>query len=75
MKIVLETIPVWDAFKKETECPICLLMEEAEKDGVSYYLSSAIMTPEVRLKPMTKAFALTISFFFPKEESPRVSPL
>ena len=56
MKVVLETIPVWDAFKKETECPICLLMEEAEKDGVSYYLSSAIMTPEVRVETNDKGF-------------------
>ena len=50
MKVVLETIPVWDAFKKETECPVCALMEEAEKDGISYYLTSAIMTPEVRVE-------------------------
>ena len=56
MKVVLETIPVWDAFKKETECPVCALMEEAEKDGISYYLSSAIMTPEVRVETNDKGF-------------------
>lgn len=50
MKIVLETIPVWDALKKDEECPICSLMKEAERDAVRYYLSSAIMTPEVRVE-------------------------
>ena len=50
MKIVLETIPVWDAFRASDECPLCTLMEKAEKDALSYYLSSAIMTPEVRVE-------------------------
>ena len=27
MKEVLETIPVWDALKEDTECPICSLMK------------------------------------------------
>lgn len=56
MKIVLETIPVWDAFKREDECPVCALMERAEKDALSYYLSSAIMTPEVRVETNEKGF-------------------
>lgn len=50
MKIVLETIPVWDAFKEESECPLCSLMMRAEEDALRYYLSSAIMTPEVRVE-------------------------
>lgn len=50
MKIVLETIPLWDALKKDTECPMCLLMKKAEEDSIAYYLSSAIMTPEVRVQ-------------------------
>ena len=56
MKVVLETIPVWDALKENTECPICTLMKKAEEDSVSYYLSSAIMTPEVRVKTNTHGF-------------------
>ncbi len=50
MKIQLETIPVWDALKKDDECFICALMKEAERDGIKYYLSSAIMTPEIRVE-------------------------
>ena len=70
MKVVLETIPVWDAFKKETECPVCALMEEAEKDGISYYLSSAIMTPEVRVETNDKGFLPTsLHSSFPRWEA------
>lgn len=50
MKLQLETIPVWDGIKSNSECFLCSLMEEAEKDGIRYYLSSAIMTPEVRVR-------------------------
>lgn len=56
MKIVLETIPVWDGLKKNDECFLCTLMKEAEKDALSYYLSSAIMTPEVRVETNTYGF-------------------
>lgn len=50
MKIVLETIPVWDSLKENKECLLCSLMKKAEEDSVRYYLSSAIMTPEVRVE-------------------------
>lgn len=50
MKTVLETIPLWDALKENTECPLCTLMKKAERDSTGYYLSSAIMTPQVRVE-------------------------
>lgn len=56
MKVVLETIPLWDALRKDTECPICSLMKEAEEDSIRYYLSSAIMTSEVRMETNTYGF-------------------
>lgn len=56
MKVQLETIPVWDGLKSDSECFLCSLMEEAEKDGIRYYLSSAIMTPEVRVRTNTYGF-------------------
>ncbi len=56
MKIVLETIPVWDSLKRNEECFLCSLSKEAEKDAVSYYLSSAIMTPEVRVETNSYGF-------------------
>ena len=56
MKIQLETIPVWDGVKEGSECFICTLMKKAEEDGIRYYLSSAVMTPEVRVETNTHGF-------------------
>ena len=56
MKIQLETIPVWDGVKEGSECFICTLMKRAEEDGVRYYLSSAVMTPEIRVETNRDGF-------------------
>jgi hypothetical protein len=32
MKYELETIPVWDAYQSDSECPLCLLMKKAEEE-------------------------------------------
>ena len=50
LQLQLETIPVWDGLKEGSECFICSLMKQAEADGIRYYLSSAVMTPEVRIE-------------------------
>ena len=56
MKIELETIPVWDGVKSESECFICDLMNKAEEDAVDYYLGPAIMVPEIRVEINRKGF-------------------
>lgn len=56
MKIQLETIPVWEGVKEGSECFICSLMRQAEADGVRFYLSSACMTPEIRVSTNTHGF-------------------
>ena len=50
MKYQLETIPIWDAYKKETECPLCLLEAKAEKNYITFFLGSSIMNPEMRVQ-------------------------
>lgn len=50
MKYELQTIPAWDAVKKNSECPLCLLMKQAEEDSVAYYLGSSVMNPETRVQ-------------------------
>ena len=50
LQLQLETIPVWDGVKEGSECFLCTLMKKAEEDSVRYYLSSAVMTPEVRVE-------------------------
>lgn len=56
MKIQLETIPVWEGVKEGSECFICSLMNQAEADGLRFYLSSACMTPEIRVSTNTHGF-------------------
>ena len=48
MKLKLETIPVWDAFAADTQCPLCHLMEASHRDAVAYYTGSSVMHPETR---------------------------
>jgi hypothetical protein len=50
MKYKLETIPVWDAFKEDTECPLCFLKEKAEERYLKFYLGSSVMNPETRVE-------------------------
>ena len=50
MKEQLETIPVWDGLKANSECFICDLMEKAEEDSLNYYLGPAVMVPEIRVE-------------------------
>jgi len=50
MKIQLETIPVWDGIKSNSECYICDLMAHAQHDAISFYLGSSVMNPETRVR-------------------------
>jgi len=50
MKYKLETIPVWDAYKEEGECPLCSLSEKAEERYLNFYLGSSVMNPETRVE-------------------------
>ncbi|MBN2657715.1 MAG: hypothetical protein JXR86_11700 [Spirochaetales bacterium] len=56
MKYKLETIPVWDAFKEDTECPICYLEEKAEERYLNFYLGSSVMNPETRVQVNQRGF-------------------
>ena len=49
-KYQLETIPVWDGIKSGSECFICDLMKQAEKDSLEFYLGSSVMNPETRMQ-------------------------
>lgn len=50
MKYELETIPVWDAFKEECECPICLLYNKAQQTYLKFFLGNSVMVPEMRVE-------------------------
>ena len=55
-KYQLETIPVWDGIKSQSECFICDLMEKAQEDSVEFYLGSSVMNPETRVRVNTTGF-------------------
>ncbi|MDN5333836.1 hypothetical protein DYP60_10745 [Sphaerochaeta halotolerans] len=50
MKLELETIPVWDGVQHNSECFICELMTEAQKDAINFYLGNSVMNPETRVR-------------------------
>jgi hypothetical protein len=50
MKYELDTIPVWDAYKEDTECALCHLKDKTEKYYIKYYLGNSVMTPDVRIE-------------------------
>jgi hypothetical protein len=49
MKYQLETIPVWDAFNEQSECPLCFLEERNEKSYVKFFLGDSVMDPPTRV--------------------------
>lgn len=56
MKYELETIPVWDGVRSNSECFICDLMQEAHRHAVAYYLGTSVMHPETRVEVNTRGF-------------------
>jgi hypothetical protein len=50
VKYKLETIPVWDAYHEDTECPLCLLQRKAEESFVGFFLGNSVMVPEMRVQ-------------------------
>lgn len=49
MKEKLYTIPLSEAFEKETECPFCALYDKLENNAISYTLGPSYMEPESRI--------------------------
>jgi hypothetical protein len=59
MKYKIETIPVWDAFGAESECPFCLLEKEAEERYLGFFLGNSVMVPEMRIEVNSTGFCRT----------------
>ena len=56
MKYELETIPVWDALKEESECMLCALQKKAVNSYIAFFLGNALMAPEIRVESNAKGF-------------------
>ncbi len=56
MKYHLDTIPVWDAYRHDSECPLCDLRAKSEQSYVENFLGGSVMEPAVRLEVNAKGF-------------------
>lgn len=56
MRYHIDTIPVWDAYRTDSECPLCDLRAKAEADYVERFLGASVMEPDVRIEVNEKGF-------------------
>jgi len=49
-KYQLETIPVWDALGRDSECLLCDLEAESERRNTEFFLGPSVMAPEMRVQ-------------------------
>ncbi len=56
MKYHIDTIPIWDAAKKEGECLLCALERKTELGEADRYLGASVMEPDVRVRVNEKGF-------------------
>lgn len=56
MKYHIDTIPVWDAVKADTECPLCALRRKTERLLVERSLGASVMSPDTRIRVNERGF-------------------
>ena len=49
MQYQIQTAPIWDAYKTETDCPLCKIYADREKRLVGQYLNENVMDPDFRV--------------------------
>lgn len=56
MKQHIDTAPIWDSYRQDCECPLCLLQARVEAANVGYFLGESVMEPSQRLEVNQKGF-------------------
>ncbi len=56
MRYHIDTIPVWDAYKTDCECPLCAIQEKNELDLIDNFLGASYMEPDRRVDVNEKGF-------------------
>lgn len=56
MKEHIDTIPLWEAFRENCECPLCRLHSLNETNYREYFMGSSLMEPDVRVETNKKGF-------------------
>ncbi len=56
MRITIDTLPLWDAFKQTDVCPYCHLEDRMEALFIDTYLGESVMEPDTRVEVNAKGF-------------------
>ena len=56
MKLHIDTAPIWESYKTDCECPLCLLNAKVEASNVDYFLGESVMEPDQRIEVNKKGF-------------------
>ena len=56
MRYHIDTIPVWDAMKLDSECPLCALRRQIERGEVGRFLGGSVMEPDTRIQVNANGF-------------------
>ena len=56
MKQHIDTAPIWDSYRQDCECPLCLLAAKTEAATVDYFLGESVMEPSQRVEVNKKGF-------------------
>lgn len=56
VKLHIDTAPVWEAYRQDCECPLCLLYDQVEAGSVEYFLGDSVMEPSQRIEVNEKGF-------------------
>ncbi len=56
MRQHIDTAPLWDSYRQDCECPLCLLCARAEAANVDYFLGESVMEPGQRIEVNQKGF-------------------
>jgi len=56
MKHHIDTIPVWDAYRTDCECPLCALEDTNEHNYVDAFMGGSVMEPDVRVEVNKRGF-------------------
>ncbi len=56
MKYHIDTIPIWDAAKKDGECLLCALERRTELGEAERYLGASVMEPDIRIRVNDRGF-------------------
>lgn len=56
MKEHIDTIPLWEVFREDCECPMCRLRSRNEANYREYFMGASVMEPDVRVETNKKGF-------------------